>query len=383
LITGWIIAAALAAEPIVDLHATGLVEDRLGGGLGGGIGAAWPHAELVLSVDAMFADDDGVRARGFARPRLHLFPAAAEGPRGHLVVGGGAWNDAAGIAPVAEVGVGIDLGAGSLRPRVVASFAAGPEQPGRALLTVGFVRHPSPEPALEPVAEVPRFDAAMVWVPDPVCEWLPPDDASGRWEQAAVRSDPTETNVIADPDAASGTADGESAPVGDLVVAALPGDVVQVEGTLLAVDADGVAWTQAPPGRTEIVVRGGGREERATVALAAEGTVWYAAPAPEQSIRVTFPAGSAELPASSEVALRTFHELLEGWHVEVWGSFSPEGNAFDNEALAHARAEAIAAALEAQGLSPERIRVLPARLPEPGVPPEQQRAAVLTPVEPR
>ena len=381
----WVIAAAMAAEPVIDVHGAALVEDRFGGGVGGSIGAAWPQAELGLGLDALFtSDDQGPVARGFLRPRLHLFPSAGEGSRGHLVLGGGLWSANPDLEPVAEIGAGLDLSGGSIRPRVVASYVVGPSGDGRALLSFGIVRHPRPEPeAPAPIAVIPSFDAAMVWVPDPVCEWLPPDDAADQWAGTGSPADPSEATTVARPERVATEATETAAELGDLVVAAYVGDDVFVDGEPLTVDADGIAWTQRTPGRAEISVRGGGRATQTTVALAAEGTLWYAAPAPADAVRVTFTAGSASLDPSGTAAVQAIAKELAGWHIEVWGSFSPEGNVETNRRLATQRAEAVAEVLAAFPVPRARITVLPPRAPEAGLPPDQQRAAVLHVVEPR
>jgi len=372
-----LIVAASAAEPVIDAHATGAVVDRVAGGVGGGIGAGWSQVEVMLELDAVLTDGpQGVISQGMVHPRLSLFPSAEEGPRGHLIVGGGAWSRPD-LVGVVEAGAGLDLSAGPLRPRITATYVAGADGSGRAMVTLGVVRHPTPEPEPEPVAMVPRFDAAMVWVPDPVCEWLPPDDAGSSW--GATEAEVDGATVVPQP--ATVAAEGsQNAALGDLVVAAFPDDQVTIDGEPLAVDRDGIAWTQAPAGRVEVAVLGGGRQVEATVAVAPQGTLWYSAPAPDTTVRVTFDAGSAQLSDGALAQLAQFRDQLASWPVQVWGSFSPEGIDTDNEALARARAEAVAAALEEAGVPPGRVTVLPPRPPEEGLPASQQRAAVLSPV---
>lgn len=371
----WLLSLASAATPVWSVHADGSVQTELAGGLGGSVGVELPHTQIGLGLDGLYS------AQGptlLARPQLRLFPGAPDAAsRGHLVLGAGVGAGPE-VAPLAEVGVGLDLGSGPVAGRIAVAYEAGWQQPGRALLSIGVVgRPPAREPAPAPVVEAPRFDAAMVWVPGPVCAWLPPDEATSAWQSAMSLA---ELATVPTPGSGAAGSDSGAVPQGDLVIAAFPGDQVWVDDTPLDVAADGIAWSSREEGRATVRIVGGGREATELVAVSAEGTLWYAASTPSERLRITFPSGSSAMPQTSLVEVQQIASLLGDWSVEVWGSASPEGDVQGNIALGKARAASVADALEAAGVDPARITVLPPRKAPDGLPPEQQRAAVIAPI---
>jgi outer membrane protein OmpA-like peptidoglycan-associated protein len=374
----WLTVTALASPtgPVGSVHVEGAVETSLGAGLGGTLGWQSERSSIAVGLDGLWLDGAPL---GVARPQLRLFPGREGVTRGHLLLGAGVDLGSAGVRPLAEAGVGLDIGDGPAPLRVTAAYQAPIGGTGRALLQLGllFGKRAAPEPV--PVVEAPSFSAAMVWVPGPVCAWLPPDEASEAWTRAD--GDPTRASLVPEPSRApAGSAEGASEPTGDLVVAAHPGDRVWIDGAPAEVAADGIAWAARPEGRVDVRIVGGGRVLDEVVAVAADGTLWFAAPAPDDRVRVTFPAGSAQLSPDGAAEVAAYGEHLGDWSVQVWGSASPEGTVQDNIALAKARANAVAEALEASGVDPARITVLPPRKAPEGLDPAQQRAAVVAAV---
>lgn len=362
--------AALAA-PLVEAHGSATITDHGAAGLGGFLALASDRVEGGLELDAL-AHAGGLGL--LAGPRLRLHGGAIDAPaRAHLVLGGG-YAVGLGTGPFGEGGVGLDVGDGPRPLRLGVAYQRGIDQPGRALFTVGLVGRSRP-PAPAPVAP-PAFDAAMVWVPGPVCAWMPPDAAGDAWTRPDL--DAARATLIPVPPSASGTGDGE-APTGDLVIAALPGDQVWVDDQPLTPAADGVAWQARPEGRATVRVVGGGRRHEDTVAIAASGTLWYAADPPAGPVRVRFSAGSSTPPTDLEDQLRPLVTDLGDWTVQVWGSASPEGDEQGNADLATARADALARALAALGVDPSRIERLPPRPPGAELDLPDQRAAVVQP----
>jgi outer membrane protein OmpA-like peptidoglycan-associated protein len=370
---------AIASEPVTAVHATGSIgADSVGGGAGGSFGLNAGHFDLELAADAT----GGTEGLGFVRPQLRWIPSDHRAIGPHVIAGGGLLFAPGGERPVANAGVGIDLMRRPWRPRIEAIGAWLPGDPEwRAFLTVGLVRRPPPvEPVV--VADVPlhAFDAAMVWVPGPVCEWLPPAEASEAFLR--VGEDPEGVPTLQAPSEAAPEAQRGGVPTGDLVVAGYPGDIVTIDETPFAVASDGIAWTARPEGPATVRVRGGGRREFIDVAVAAGATLWVGTTEPVDAA-VWFELGSAIISSAAAAELDTFADQLGAWSVEVWGSFSPEGPDAVNHTLATRRAEAVAARLRLAGVPPEHIRVLPPRMPEADAPPDQQRIAVVHPMETR
>jgi len=370
------ITAALAAEPTQSVHAVGaLGAEGVGGGVGGGVGLNVGYVDLELAGDVAFGPD----TIGFVRPQLRILPFGPQAVAPHVILGGGVLFAPAGDDGALAAGLGVDLQRSPWRPRLQLMAVGVPTGEVRGLLTLGVGHRPAPAAAPIPI-DRPRFDAAMVWVPGPVCQWLPPDEASDAF--TGIDADAANVSTVALPAGpASGDTGGDARPMGDLVVAAAPGDRVSVDERALDVASDGIAWAHVPEGPSTVRIVGGGRKEVLDVAVSANATLWVA-PADPTAVELRFQLGSAELEGPSALALDTFADALGDWHVQIWGSYSTEGDQAVNEALATRRAESAKGRLLVAGVPEAQIEVLPARRPASELAPEQQRVAMLSPVAP-
>ncbi len=370
------ITAALAAEPTQSVHAVGsLGAQGVGGGAGGGVGLNVGSFDLEVAGDVAFGAD----TIGFVRPQLRVLPFGPHAVAPHVILGGGVLFAPAGDDGALAAGLGVDLQRSPWRPRLQLMAVGVPGGEVRGLLTLGGGHRPAPTAPPVPI-DRPRFDAAMVWVPGPVCQWLPSDEASEAF--AGVEADAANVSTIALPAGpTSGDTGADARPMGDLVVAAAPGDRVSVDEQVLEVAIDGIAWAHVPEGPSTVRIVGGGRKEALDVAVSANATLWVAPEDPSQ-VELRFQLGSAELEGPSALALDAFADALGDWHVQIWGSYSTEGDQAANVALATRRAESAKERLLVAGVPAARVQVLPAKSPASGLAPEDQRVAVLKPVAP-
>ncbi len=369
-----IATAALAADPVAGVHAASLLgPDAATAGAGGSYGVN------IGAVDFELAGDLGVgtEAAGFVRPQLRWLPRPALEPGPSVVGGLGVLFVPDGEDAAVELGLGYDLGRSPWRPRVQLAYVGLPGRGQRALLTIGLVHRKRPPTGVVPRAAV-DFDAAMVWVPGPVCQWLPTEEA----ELAFLRTsaDPAAVATLGGSEG-SGDDTVASGPRGDLVVAAWPGDVVTVDDRPLDVAPDGIAWANLPEGPASVRVVGGGRREVLDVAVSADATLWVS-PGAVEPVELRFEVGSSELEGPSAATLDALADTLGGWHLRIWGSFSVEGDPVANEALALARAESARDRLLLAGIPAEQLHLLPPHSPAATLTAEEQRVAVLEPVAP-
>lgn len=385
-----------AAGPVAVSVEVGPSLGRAGddAGLGGALGVA---GELGLG-------------RGFAAEAKVRGGAYADGHRGaDALLGLRAWlkpaSEPLSFAVVGLVGatvvpdpapqawLGLDLGVDSDRP---VSFRAGlagqllslgsdsvlgAGSPVAAEAHIALVWRPHREVTPVVIAPAPPPSARVVWVPHPVCAWVPVDQLS------TVLGDlPGETPVwVTEPGLlpggsslarAGGAALVKESVQGAVVVGGAGGDRVRVAGTDLAVgDSRGVVLT-VPPGSVRADVTGGGRSAVVEGAVADGYVLWLRAPAPEP-VSVRFAQGSSTLDDRAVAEVRTLAERRGGAAYEVRGGYSSEGDPIANAALATARAEAVRAALVAAGVPSEHVRVT-AAAPIVGDT-EASRVAIVTP----
>jgi outer membrane protein OmpA-like peptidoglycan-associated protein len=216
----------------------------------------------------------------------------------------------------------------------------------------------------------------MVWVPGPVCQWLPTEEANA--ELARLQMTLASVHVLNDASFRAPRPEGAATPPARLLVAGSPGDVVQVGGARLDL-SDGFATAVLPEGRADVRVVGGGRVLDWPVGLADGNVVWLAIEPPEAT-RIAFTTGSAALSPMAVEQIRTVVEHAGNWSFEVHGSASPEGSASTNRALQDGRARVVADALIAAGVPTDRVKTGASRV-YPGLTPEEQRAAMILPVE--
>lgn len=387
--------AVAAAAP--ELGVAGVVSVADGGtgqpsavGGAGHVGAPL-RPRLVLEG----AVDGGADLQGapwsMVRPRLRAYLADPSRSVLSLQAGAGAWLDADPAALVAA-GAALDLGRrGALRPRLQTEYTwTSGAVPWRLHLGVGVVwRRAAEEPVVpEPVVEVETestriaVEDAMVWVPGPVCEWLPPVEANASFQEHAMAlADVTliSAPLLADPDADPLAPAEASREVGHLAISGHPGDTLLVDGEVVELGPDGTALVERDPGSVDLRIVGGGRTESWPVAVASGAVLWVSA-GPAESTRVLFPVDSAVLDGAARARLAAIAEQAGDWSFTVYGSHSSEGQAARNSALADRRAAAVRDALVQAGVSPERLQLAEPAPPEEGLPPAEQRAAVVRPV---
>jgi len=364
---------ALAATPTADVHAVGGVgAGEVAGGVGGSVGLTVQSFDLELAADLAL----GPGSLGLVRPQARWSPLGTDRPGPHVLVGGGVMFADGSDDGALVAGLGGDLSVKPWRPRVQLLGALRRDNTTAVLLTLGLAHRPARKTA--PAGVAPDFDAAMVWVPGPVCQWLPSDEASDAF--LGVDADPERVEKVPNPTGGTGGTAGEG-PRGDLVVAAFPGDVVTVDDRPLEVADDGVAWSNLPEGPATVRVLGGGRRVVFDLAVAADATLWVTVPEAEK-VELRFRVGSADLEGSSASTLDQLADTLGAWRVRVWGSYSAEGDRVANEALAQQRAEHTRDRLVAAGVPPENVEVLPPRTPLAERSLEDQRVAVLELVPP-
>lgn len=339
--------AVLTFFPELRVRVTGGEDDRGSLGLAAGLGARFP-SEIVPRGTLAAVADVAVNDRLRIRPEVrYLFSDIAEPGAGQFALGV-VWREReAEPAPI----------------------------PVAAPVVV-----PEPAPAAPAVSLTPPD--ARVWVPHPVCRWVPAAEVAALLPQLrpedrvrviAAGHLPVETDASHLP----GTVLPPAPPQGSVVVVAEPGDLVTVGGQEVRVSADGVAVLNVPQGVITGSVAGGGRVAPVEVAVGDGHAVWVRVPEP-RPVRVDFDRGSAELDPAEVELLTQMAGRAGGWMFLVQGSASRDGNPTLNEGFAAARAEAVAAVLRGAGLPADRVVVrspVVAPVDDPGA-----RFAVVTPI---
>lgn len=366
-----LLVAALADDvapnaPEVGGHLVGVAaRDDVGAapGAGGGavvglraVGPLW--AEAVVDVGWT---PGGVRTTFV--PQLRLFATPRDGRMAvSLAVGAGAALSPGVVRAQVHASVATDL---RLSKSVSLRLEGGWAPVGRSLAVVRFTGGLVWSPRVRPKVDV--------WLPYPDCRWVDELDPAA---QAAY---------LRELGAAGRGADGAS------VDAAPPAEVPRVTGRWLVVrpgaavrDASGQVVARAgddgsvfvPDGVGDVVLEDGAW---VTPPPQVEGYLtWRYAP-PAQVV-VRFALNSAELDEAARVSVRGVASEPGPWRWRVVGSYSEEGDAVANRALAVARATAVRDALLADGLAPDQVVAIDVRPPLPGVVLEAQRVAWIEPV---
>jgi hypothetical protein len=379
------------AGPAADVHWYGTMGSDLQA-MGIGAGAAWTSERVwgELSVDFGGVSPDGFEVH--ARSAVRLFVIDQEAPWALSVRAGPGVRFFEGMTGYGFAGLAVDtFRSGDLRVRVGADALVDPFGAPGFRLTVGLVLRPDtsdgharPEPAAEPEVLRPELlPEAMVWMPHPVCQWVPLtmlDPWTDRLEPGAeVRVQaPGFLPSSVPAEALDDLELAPAPPLGGLVVVAQPGDRIQIGEEVWIAPQDGVVTTNVPTGFVEVLVEGYGRSSVLEAAAADGYATWVRAP--EGTMRILFEVGSSTLDEQALAAVRQLVENAGEAAFELTGSHSPEGGLEQNERLAADRAFTVAAAMVAAGLPQERVRVLPAAPPEPDLPPTLQRAVVVRPL---
>ncbi len=362
--------------------------------LSGGVDA---ELEALVGVDGAPAP----RLGGLAGVRVYLGGAFSVS-----ALAGGGWRPD-GPVPLGRAGVAYDYPVSRARLRLSLLGEVTPS--GLAgVLGVGMA-FPLEERAPEPVAEAhvheedeeipepPEPPAtgdievnvpnALVWVPHPVCAWVPASEAAALLSLA----DPTLPVQVRAPGYLPGEVPREGsrtvilkpAPTfGAVVVVAYPGDRVSIAEAVFPLAADGTAVFGAPEGPLAVTVSGAGRTAELEGAVAAGYALWLRAPEP-QPLVVSFDPGSASLSTASLGAVELYAKQAGTYTFRVVGSFAPDGDAPETRRVADARAEALKSALLAAGVSAKSISVLGTVAPADGATPDALRTARIEPILPK
>ncbi len=408
-----LLPVALAA----DLALSGGVQGRFGaedtageGGLG--------H-EVVLSARAGERWMLELRSTSAAsQPDAHF--TAMLGPRLYLsepwtgAAALSAWADVGlelfGPGPAGALGLSVDLPARRrLTPRVSAGWElsrADADLRGGATLSLSLLVPPPPATPTPAVVEAPPpppppkprepLDLelvpaeAEVWVPHPVCAWVPASQAelllAGLDEPLSPEAtlELVAAGYVPEHVHAEGKQEVSLEPAEDrgaLLVLAHPGDTVRVGGVALPVDGRGLALMQAPEGRVTVEVLAGGVRQEYKAALANGYAVWIRAKAPPPT-QILFAQGVSELSASNLERIRQIATNAAGWSFVLQGAYSYEGSLNVNNRLARERGLNVGAALLAAGVPADRIAYLDPPPADPNKDPATQRACNILAVPP-
>ena len=349
---------------------------RLEPSLLGGFGATGPLA--LASLEARLGPADGVTA---------------------LLGGQGGLDGTAGARVTAGAGYEWQREE-RLRPRAAARLLVGAGLEPGALLSVGFRLAARPAPQPVEVAEVAEVkppiapldanpDDALVFVPHPICEWLPAEEAHAILQHlepgdpvrvVAPGYLPVEVEVEEGPEHQPLPVPLKPAPAqGTVVVVAQPGDDVFVDGHPVPVGKDGLAIVTTPEGPHQVQVRGAGRVVDLTTAVGDGYAAWVRSPPPDRLI-TQFAVGSSELTPQARRDIAFYAETVGNWGFELQGSFSPEGDWAANQKLAKARGRAVQKAMVDAGIPRDRIEIVP----PPEVPEDMdtanQRSCIIVPI---
>ncbi len=246
---------------------------------------------------------------------------------------------------------------------------------------------PEPQPEPEPTPEAPPVapldvspDEALVWLPHPVCAWVAPSQVPAEGLAgltARVHADGYLPADVAMP--SSDPLSLQEAPAqGVVVIAARPGDTVQVNELDVDADHDGWAMAVMAEGIAVVTVRGGGRVVVEEVAVASGHTTWVRVAEPTQgSLLLRFAVSSSTVSAGDARQLQELAAALGEHHITLQGSSSPEGDAQANRVLANRRAAASSEVLKAAGVPEAQIHFLDPTEPDPYRPYEEQRAVLV------
>ena len=237
------------------------------------------------------------------------------------------------------------------------------------------------EPVSPPEVHVDPEDA-LVWIPHPICAWVPFAESGELVEQylgdapLEIRAsgylpafvEGTDTSITLDP----------APEQGALVVVAWPGDRVQIGEMVLTADPDGVVVATAPPGPVRVQSTGSGRSVTVSGYIGDGHALWLRIPDPEPE-ELLFAVNSAVVSPEALVVLQQWADTLEGGRLQIRGGSSSEGNHEANAALADRRAQAVFDVLIGMGVPAVQLTVLSSEvsLDPPGA---AQRHVTLQPV---
>jgi outer membrane protein OmpA-like peptidoglycan-associated protein len=358
-------------------------------------------AELQARVGGYGDAHVGVDA--LAGLRVWILPSVQPVSFSAYALGGAALTP----TPAPMAWLGLDLGLASDRPLsarigfgaqlIGGAFEVEGGSPVAADLHAGLTWRPTrrtaavaaPEPAAAPVAPVAPApvavevaEARVVWVPHPVCAWVPITELAGEFPELSEDvslwvTEPGFVPASLDRGHAASTPLVPAPVQGGVVVMGTPGDRVRIGATTLPITDTQAVVITAPAGPFEAVVEGGGRTTLVEGAVADGYVLWLRAAAPSPTT-VRFGPNSARVDATSLATIRTLAAARGGYGFDLRGGYSSEGDRVVNEALANARAQAVRDALVAAGVPSTAVSVLPPAAPT-GEANEDDRIATIVP----
>ncbi|MEL6343527.1 MAG: OmpA family protein [Myxococcota bacterium] len=430
----WWTSLALAAPPLslsASVQATAEVEDS---GIGHDVRLGLPFrtgSRWLAEVTSASTNGARFELRGGVRwfldePWTH---------RGALSLTGSFGAAALPSTSIVTLGVAYDS---PIRERLVGRFgleAVGGNDISGLRASVGLVlpaRRPEPvvqivyiDRPVEP--EEPDVDVTvteMIWVPAPVCDWLPADEAQSLLAETQLEPQPEpqsepqpepqpepqlepqlpEPVVTVEPVPAVQPEPEALAPMGDalaamatsseglpfwspevvqgvLIVLAHPGDTVRLDGAAVPVDERGIAMMRRDEGAVSIEVSSGGQLQTLKAALVQGHAVWVRAQDPSPS-EVYFAYDVSELDAAALSQISAVANNAADWSFVLQGGYSPEGTLDYNRDLAIERARNVSRALQDAGIPADRIVFLDPPPPDPNRRAEQQRNCRIIPIAP-
>lgn len=292
-----------------------------------------------------------------------------------------------------RVGGGWELGRGEVGAEGVARLSLTALVPPSAVaVQTVVVTEPPPPPAPEPepfqLEGAP--EEATVWVPHPICAWVPASEAEALIASLDEPLSPEASlEVLAEGYAAEHVhPEGEhhlelrpEANEGALLVLAWPGDRVVVSGQPVETDKDGIATFTAPEGRVDIEVRAGGQRQTYKAALANGYAVWVRV-RPPPMVQVLFNQSRSELTPAARAQIAAMASDAAGWSFVLQGAYSAEGSLNFNNRLARERGQNVGQALMDAGVPADHIAYLDPPPADPNRDPASQRACNVVAVPP-
>ena len=412
-----LVQSALCADPPQDALvwsggaavSFGALSDAGTGGLGHEVvlGRTLSERWLVEAMSTSAASRDGARFTLMGGGRRYLrepFTGAAA-----LSVSGDLGLDLFGLDPTLSLGAAVDLPTDRRWGwRVGGGWEAGVHDgalegvarlsltallpPVRPVIETVLVEVP---PAIPPEEHEPLTlsgapEDATVWVPHPICAWVPASQAEALLAGLDEPLSPEATLALVAEGYAPDHVHAEGAQTfelkpepdrGALLVLAWPGDQISVSGSTVPTGADGVAVYQAPEGRVNIDVRAGGQRQTYKAALANGFAVWVRI-RPPPPVQVLFNQGKSELTPAALAQINAMASDAGGWSFVLQGAYSAEGSLNYNNRLARERGQNVGSALMAAGVPAEHIAYLEPPPADPNRDPASQRACNVLAVPP-
>ena len=395
LLLALMLTATASAGPIVDAHLLGEVGTAAAPGVragGVGVGVALPLDANPFAYGVRFsAVDRSLDGRlGGRYAPFGVGPSVAVAMGARRALGG---QSAGTTAPIADIEAAWDIALQDTHRLRVASRVQWAPAATRGVLAVGWVWTPSPRAEPPPQPEAPHAPASIdvsrfpleaeVWLPHPMCQWVPIGDIEARLatlppDQRLHVMAEAHATLFSDAQHISGAHLRVVGPQGTLFVVGQPGDHLRLDDQDIAAGADGVVQLKVPEGNVDAVWFGGGRTQTLHASVQRNHATWVRTVQPTPIV-IQFDQGSDEVDAATREQLAVLVPLAGDWVFELQGGFSPEGNRKANVDLANRRSEAVARVLVELGLPPHQVEVVAPAVPEDATRAAAQRVCTLKP----